>query len=165
MRELYLANVTIHIVAAVFWIGGMFFFAVIGAPALRRIEPPGLRADLFRRLGEAFRRAGWIAIGLLLATGTANLWFSGLLRAEVLGSAEFWFAPYGRSLGWKLVAVAAMLVVSALHDFVLGPGAARLQAGSSEALKARRRAALLARGNTVLGLIVVIIAVRLARGG
>lgn len=165
MRELYLANVTIHVLAALFWIGGMFFFALVGAPALRRIESPGLRADLFRQLGERFRGAGWIAIGVLLATGTANLWFSGLLRFDVLADPGFWLSPYGRALGWKLVGVTAMLVVSALHDFALGPRAARLEAGTPGALRARRRAALLARGNAVLGLVVVIIAVRLARGG
>jgi len=165
MRELYLLSVTTHVLAAVFWIGGMFFFALVGAPALRRLESPGLRAELFRRLGESFRSAGWIAIGALLLTGTTNLWFRGLLRADVLGDADFWLSPYGRSLFWKLVGVAAMLVVSALHDFVFGPRAARHAPGSPDALRARRRAALLARVNTALGVIVVIVAVRLARGG
>lgn len=165
MREVYLANVTIHVLAALFWIGGMLFFALVGAPALRRIESPGLRAELFRQLGERFRGAGWIAIGVLLATGTVNLWLGGLLRFDVLADPAFWQAPYGRTLGWKLVGVTAMLVVSALHDFVLGPRAARREAGTPEALRARRRAALLARGNAVLGLLVVIVAVRLARGG
>lgn len=165
MRELYLANVTIHVLAAVFWIGGMLFFALVGAPVLRGLESPGLRADLFGRLGERFRAAGWIAIGVLLATGTANLWFGGLLRIGVLADPGFWPTPYGRSLGWKLGAVAAMLVVSATHDFGLGPAASRYAPGSPEALRARRRAALLARGNAMLGVIVVFLAVRLARGG
>lgn len=165
MREVYLANVTIHVLAALFWIGGMLFFALVGAPALRRIESPGLRADLFRQFGERFRGLGWIAIAVLLATGTANLWFGGLLRFDVLADPAFWQTPYGRTLSWKLIGVTAMLVVSALHDFVVGPRAARLEAGTPGALRARRRAALLARGNALLGLIVVIIAVRLARGG
>jgi putative copper export protein len=165
MRELYLLGVSIHVLAAVFWIGGMLFFAIVGAPALRRIESPGLRADLFRRLGEGFRGTGWIAIGLLLTTGTANLWFGGVLRTDVIGNPAFWLTPYGRALAWKLGAITAMLVVSGLHDFVLGPAASRCAPGSPGALRVRRRAALLARGNTVLGVIIVMVAVRLARGG
>jgi hypothetical protein len=57
-----------------------------------------------------------------------------------------------------------MLAASAAHDFVLGPAASRLDPGSLEAEKARRGAMILARVNAVLGLLVVVLAVRLARG-
>lgn len=162
--RLYYANVTIHLLAAIFWLGGMFFFALVGAPGLRRIEPPSLRAELFRRLGERFRTAGWIAIVVLLVTGVLNLQFRGMLSARVLGKAGFWATPFGRTLGWKLVAVTGMLAASAAHDFVLGPAASRFEPGTIEAEKARRGAMLLARINAVLGLLVVVLAVRLARG-
>jgi hypothetical protein len=58
-----------------------------------------------------------------------------------------------------------MLIVQAVHDFNVGPAAARLTPGSPEALSARRRAALLARLSALFGIVVVIAAVRLARGG
>ena len=160
----YYLNVTVHLLAAMYWLGGMFFFALVGAPVLREIDPPDLRARLFQGLGERFRATGWAAIGVLLVTGTLNLEFRGLLNWEVLSDPAFWSTPYGRTLGWKLVAVAAMLGASALHDFVLGPAASRGEARSSEALRYRRRAALLARANALLGLLVVVLAVRLARG-
>jgi len=165
MSPAYQVNITVHLLAAMFWLGGMFFFALVGAPALRGLSEPRLRAELFRRLGERFRMAGWIAIGVLLVTGTLNLWFRGMLTWSVLGRAGFWTTPFGRSLGWKLTAVTAMLVVSLLHDFVTGPAASRLAPGSPEANAARRRAAWLARLNAALGIVVVIAAVRLARGG
>lgn len=163
--SLYYLNVTAHLLAALFWLGGMFFLAVVGAPVLRRVEPAELRAELFRRLGESYRLAGWIAISVLVVTGTLNLYFRGMLDPAVLGSRAFWATRYGHALGWKLVAVASMIVVSALHDFVLGPAASRARAGTPEALRFRRKAALLARANAILGLVVVIAAVRLARGG
>jgi copper resistance protein D len=163
--SLYFINVTLHVFAAILWLGGMFFFALIGAPVLRSVEPPELRALLFRRLGEQFRLVGWVAIAVLLITGTLNLHFRGMLSADVLGSAEYWGTRYGRALAWKLGAVAPMLVVQAVHDFSIGPTATRLTPGSPEALAARRRAALLARFSAVFGIIVVIAAVRLARGG
>lgn len=147
------------------WLGGTFFLAAVGAPVLRRVEPPALRADLFRRLGARFRAVGWVAIGVLLATGALNLKLRGLLDADTLFDAGFWGRPYGRTLGWKLALVAAMLALSVLHDFVLGPRASRLAPGSPEAQAARRRAAWLARINAALGVALVAVAVRLARGG
>jgi hypothetical protein len=65
----------------------------------------------------------------------------------------------------KLVIVASMVGLSALHDFVLGPRASRLAPGSDTALLARRRAAWLARINTLLGVALIVVSVRLARGG
>lgn len=165
MGGLYLANVTLHVFAALLWLGGMFFFALVGAPVLRSLEPPALRADLFRQLGERFRGIAWISIGVLVVTGTLNLYFRGLLHWEILGSGTFWSTRYGRALAWKLGGVTVMLVVSALHDFVLGPAASRMEPGSATAAAARRRAAWLARLNALAGIVVVLAAVRLARGG
>ena len=158
-------SVTIHVFAALFWLGGMFFFALIGAPVLRKVEPPALRARLFQELGTRFRDAGWIAIGILLVTGLTNLHFRGLLGMALSGSGDFWRSDYGTTLAWKLGAVGGMLVLQAVHDFRTGPAASRLEPGSSAALKARRAASLMARVSALLGVVVVITAVRLARGG
>ena len=160
---LYLTSVTLHVLAALFWLGGMFFLAVVGAPVLRHVEPAELRSRLFDDLGRRFRAAGWVAIAVLVATGLGNLHFRGFLAASVLGRAAFWHTAFGTALGVKLVAVAAMLVLQAVHDFVHGPRAARTVPGSPEALALRRRAALLARLNALVGLVVVVSAVRLPR--
>lgn len=158
----YFLVVTLHLLAALLWLGGMFFLAAVGAPVLRAVEPPSLRARLFQALGVRFRTWGWGAIVVLVATGLGNLHFRGVLSTEVLGSAEFWAGPFGRALAWKLAAVAAMILVSAVHDFWLGPAAGR---GSPGAERMRRAASWLARLNAALGLVVVLAAVRLARGG
>jgi uncharacterized membrane protein len=165
MYTLYYVNVTIHVLAAMLWLGGMFFLGVVGAPVLRAVEPPALRQRLFQQLGMRARALGWWAIGILLVTGTLNLQFRGWLHWDgVLGAAEFWRTGTGIALALKLVSVAVMVIVSAVHDFVLGPMAGRMQPGSPAAVAFRRRAALLARGNALLGVIIVIAAVRLARG-
>ena len=163
MSTLYYINVTVHVLAAMLWLGGMFFLGVVGAPVLRAVEPPALRQRLFQQLGMRARALGWWAIAVLLATGTLNLYFRGWLRWDVLGNAAFWRTGVGIALATKLIAVAAMVAVSGVHDFVLGPRAGRLPAGSVEALAFRRRAALLARGNALLGVVIVVAAVRLAR--
>lgn len=161
---LYLANVTVHVFAALVWLGGMFFFALIGAPVLRGIDPPELRALLFERLGERARNIGWIAIGVLLVTGVINLHLRSVLRTDLLFSGAFWQTRYGNALAWKLGSVALMILISTFHDFVHGPAASRLTPGSPEAIRARRRASWLGRMNAIVGIVIVIAAIRLARG-
>lgn len=166
MSAWYYLNVTIHVLAAIFWLGGMFFLGVVGAPAMRRIEPASLRQRLFQELGSRFRRAGWIAIFVLVGTGVINLYFRGWLRSTgELSSTAFWRTSLGHALAAKLVSVLLMISISAIHDFVLGPQAGRAVPGSPEAVASRRRAALLARVNAVIGVVLVVAAVRLARGG
>jgi len=163
---LYWAAVTVHMLAALFWLGGMFFLGLVGAPVLRGAEPPALRQQLFHQLGVRFRAAGWTAIVVLIVTGTIALHYRGWLHwPGVLGAPTFWRTGTGHALAAKLGAVAVMVVISALHDFVLGPAAGRAAAGSPDALRLRSRAALLARVNALVGVVVVLAAVRLARGG
>jgi putative copper resistance protein D len=149
-----------------FWLGGMFFLGVVGAPALRRLEPAELRQQVFHGLGVRFRALGWWAIAVLVATGVLDLRLRGWLAWDgVLGSSAFWATAAGHALAWKLGIVATMLVVSAVHDFVLGPRAGLAAPGSPEAIALRARAAWAARLNALLGVALVLAAVRLARGG
>lgn len=165
MRTLYLFNVTVHLLAAFLWLGGMFLLAAVGAPVLRKVEPASLRAQLFGALGQQFRTVGWACIAVLLATGLANLWFVRVFRGGRWADPAFWASPYGRTLAWKLAAVAIMVGVSAVHDFIHGPAATRMVPGTAEALRMRRRASWLARINALVGIVLVAAAVRLARGG
>ena len=165
MREIYLLNVTLHVLAAMLWLGGMFSLALVGAPVLRAVDPPALRAELFTRIGRRLRGVGWGAIAVLIATGAGNLAFAGAFREGRILHRALWMSPWGHALAWKLAAVAAMIVISAIHDFWLGPLAGRLTPGSPKALRVRVRAAWLARINALIGIVVVFAAARLARGG
>lgn len=160
----YQVSVTVHVLAAMVWLGGMLFLAAVGAPVLRRVEPASLRAELFERLGTQFRTVGWIAIAVLLVTGVANLYLRGLLNGEILSSPIFWSGVYGRALAVKLGTVITMVALSAVHDFALGPAASRVTPGSPEALRLRARSAWVARINALVGLVLIVAAVRLARG-
>ena len=166
MPGAYYANVVVHVLAAMLWLGGMFFFGIVGAPVLRSLEPPELRQQVFHRLGLRFRTVGWWAVATLLLTGLINMHYRGWLQWDgVLGAAPFWRTAAGHTLLLKLGAVTTMLVVSAIHDFSLSPLAGLAAAGSPRAILLRRRAAILARVNALVGVLVVIAAVRLARGG
>ncbi|GBD31784.1 hypothetical protein HRbin33_00744 [bacterium HR33] len=162
--SLYLFVVTLHLLAALFWLGGMFFLAVVAAPILREL-PPGQRSELFQKLGVRFRLWGWVAIAVLLLTGAANLHLRGVLNAPVMGSTAFWSSPFGKALLWKLGLVTLMMVLSALHDFVLGPAASRVPPETRRAARLRKASSWIARINAILGIALLIAAARLARGG
>ena len=143
----------------------MLFLALVVVPATRALAP-GERARLFDAVGRRFRAIGWGCATLLVATGLSSLAHRGVTR-EVAHSGELFGSPFGQVLGLKVALVAAMLVLSALHDFVVGPastGASLDPAGSSRAASLRRRASWLARVNALLALVVVALAVALVRG-
>ncbi len=162
---LYVLSVVVHVVAAMAWVGGMLFVSLVLVPGLRRLDDAGLQARLLSEVGRRFRTVGWVAIGMLVGTGVANAW--GRWGLDALLTGAFWESQPGRLLLVKLLVVAAMLVQSAAHDFVLGPRlTARRRAGAATADLAglRRRVSWLARLNLVLGLGVVVLAVLLVRG-
>src|SRR5678815_1418459 len=47
MPSLYFLNVTVHLLAAFVWLGGMLFLGLVGAPVLRGVAPAALRQQLF----------------------------------------------------------------------------------------------------------------------
>ena len=160
---MYSISVTTHLLSAMFWLGGMFFLAIVGAPALRGLDPD-LRRRLFKDIGERFRSASWVVIGILVLTGVLNLHFRGLLGPALRGGSDFWLGSAGRMLTWKLALVGAMLAIASLHDFWLGPRAGTLTPGSEEHERVRRTVVWLGRMNALVGVLLVYVATRLVRG-
>src|SRR6266540_21752 len=107
----------LHVVAAITWIGGMLFIALVLVPVTRRLEDTTLRARLVHAVGLRFRTVGWIALAVLT------------------------------------------LVLSAFHDFVLGPRAGAPGADPS----ARVRASWIARLNVLVVLVIVLLGLSLLR--
>ena len=132
--------------AAITWIGGMLFIALVLVPATRRLDDPALRARLVQDVGRRFRTVGWVALGALVVTGLLNLW----IHPVLLSSPRF---------HWKLGLVGLALILSAFHDFVLGPRAGAPGADPS----ARVRASWIARLNVVVVLVIVALGLSLFR--
>jgi hypothetical protein len=55
---LYYATVTAHLLAALLWLGGMFFLAIVGAPVLRSVEPAALGGTRVRRRAAPTQACG-----------------------------------------------------------------------------------------------------------
>ena len=135
----------LHLVAAITWIGGMLFVALVMVPVMRR-EDPALRARIFHVTGVRFRSVGWIALGLLVATGLGNVW----LHPYFLRLPRFHL---------KLGLVALALVLAVVHDFVLGPRAGKPGAHPS----VRVGASWVARVNVLVVLAIVFLGLGLLR--
>jgi uncharacterized membrane protein len=160
---LYELSVWLHILAACTWLGGMAFLVVVLVPLLRRRELADVALQLVESSGRRFRALGWGCLSTLVVTGMVNMSFRGVRWADVLDG-----APAAAALRVKLMLVLAVLAISALHDFWLGPRAARMwreKPGSASASRDRRRAALLGRVNGTLALALVLLAVMVVRGG
>ncbi len=136
--SLSLAVRFLHLAAALTWVGGMLFVALVLVPVTRRVEDPGLRRRLMHDAGVRFRTVGWVAMGVLVATGILNAW----LRPELSTLPRFWV---------KVALVVLAIGLSALHDFVLGPRAGRPDAPAWM----RPAASWIARANLLLVLAVV----------
>lgn len=156
--------VFVHILAALIWVGGMFFLALVLVPVLRgrsRAE----RAELLGVVGTRFRTVGWVAIITLLVTGVWNL-RNRRLDWDVILSTDLFDGRWGQILLGKLTLVAILIAISAVHDFVIGPASvtAARDADPTRAESLRRTASWLARVNALLVLVVIFLAVALVRG-
>jgi uncharacterized membrane protein len=162
MRWLYLVSVTLHVVAASAWLGASVFLAAVLVPALSGHET-GARAALLAATGRRLRALVWPLFALLVATGVAQLAWRGYRLRDVAG--PLWTGPGGTALALKLALFAVTLVVSGLHDFVLGPRALAAAADPGRREASRRLASLLGRVTLVLALAIFACAVAFVRGG
>lgn len=164
---MYHLSVFVHVLSAVVWIGGLLFLALAAIPVARKLPEP-LRAEVVADLGHHFRPVAWACILLLVASGIANLAYRGVTWESVV-TGRLWQSPFGQVLAWKLALVAAMVVLSAWHDFSLGPKSTELARRANpgdepQRAALRRRAAWVGRVNALLAVGVLAAAVMLVRG-
>jgi putative copper resistance protein D len=162
----YVLAVSLHLLAACVWIGGMAVLAVGVLPVLRQPPYRALAIPLVRAIGVRFRWIGWAALATLIGTGFVNLWYRGYgWRPFSTGAA--WQGWFGHVLAAKLVLVALILVVAVTHDVFVGPGATRLAGedpASAHARWFRRGAAWAGRLLLALSVGALVLGVMLVRG-
>jgi putative copper resistance protein D len=162
MHLLYLVSVWLHVIAATAWVGGMLFLVVVVVPVLRRPEIREHAPAVFHATGVRFRLVGWIALGTLVTTGTFNLLYRGFTFGQIV-SGEVFQGHWGTTLATKLTLVAIILVMSAVHDFWVGPTAVNAE-DPVRREKFRKGASVFGRVNFALALAVVALAITLVRG-
>ncbi len=157
----------IHVVAAIIWLGGMFFISLVLVPSLRKLEPPIKRTEILSATARRFSLVSWAAILALLITGVINSVNRGVTVHQI-SSGTFFSSPFGIILTIKVFLVLVMVLISAIHDFILGPKLIKLSKlerpspDSTRSLgKKRKVVSWLARINAFIGIIVVACAVML----
>lgn len=165
MHTLYLLSVFIHILTATIWIGGMLFLVLVVVPWLRG-DGRSIAGRFLMETGVRFRNVGWWCFVTLLITGTFNLWVRGVRFGDFVNP-EWLGTAFGKSVVLKLALFVCVLIVSGIHDFIVGPRATQALLAdptSAETQLRRKQASRLGRANAVLALLLLVVAVTLVRG-
>jgi putative copper export protein len=118
--------VAVHLIAAGIWFGGSTALVFVGVPAIRTLEGDE-RGRAMKALGLRWRPLGY---GALLVAGLTGI---ALASRDWEDTTAFKVA-----LGAKALVFAALLVVSYLHNFVLGPRVqAEVAAGGAQPTRPR----------------------------
>lgn len=157
---MYVVLVGLHMFAAISWVGGMLFLSLVLAPIVKSRKAAPEFMALFRLAARRFRIVAWVAMGLLLTTGPMLL----VHRGMALTHPEAW--PFIVSL--KLGLVVVLLVLTLLHDLLLGPRVSHVSAIPASSRTAWEQtvmhtARLVPRFSLIVALVVVLTAVILAR--
>ncbi|MEE8574283.1 MAG: DUF4149 domain-containing protein [Thermodesulfobacteriota bacterium] len=147
----------LHVVAAIFWVGGMLFLSLVVVPFLNVLKDPKEKSAVYRAIGPKFRTLSWIAIIILCVTGPVNLYLLGIPLSQIFDPA-FIATPFGKALIIKIALVCLIVISSLLHDFWVGPKA-------RNSPKYSTYAKVFGRGNLIVALIIVIFAVIIRAGG
>ena len=152
----------IHIVAVAVWIGPQFFMFLVTVPAVRVIEDPAVRLQVMRVIVTRFGWLAWAAMAVIVLSGVSNLF----QEAEEFG--HIWDTEYRyfQIFSTKMVLVGLMVILTALHTFVIGPKQLRLleemRSDSTEAAGLRRVSIIISSLTLLLSIATVYAAAVLA---
>jgi uncharacterized membrane protein len=142
------------VLAAVIWLGGLFFQSHVLFPQFRKGGGGPLAAALIRR----FRPVAWSALALLVLTGLYN--FTWLPPLQVLLQ-----SGAGALLALKVILLLIALPLAAHRDFKLGARLARALESGEDPAPLVRSVAWLDRVVLLLGVVAIYLGVALSRGG
>ncbi len=146
----------IHIVAVTVWLGPQFFLFVAAVPAVRVIEDAEVRLRVMRVIVNRFGWLVWAAMAVIVLSGVSNLFQEQSDTALDLSSSDL---RYFHVFTTKMALVGLIVLLTALHTFVIGPRQLRLQEemGSDSAEVARlRRLSIVISGVALLASVAVV---------
>lgn len=160
MSLILVAAISLHVLSAIAWIGGMLFLSLVLTPLVRSRQATSEAAALFRSSARRFRVVVWAAMAMLLMTGPLLL----AQRNIALMHPHTWPTIVAVKLGL----VAALFFSTFAHDLVLGPKLSQIMA-IPEAKRTEREQVLVAsarwvpRLSLLIGLATIVAAAILAR--
>jgi len=149
MKEIVL---TIHIIVASFWIGGMLFMVLVLSPYIRKL-PDSITA--YKEVGRRYSRIGTvIGLPLLFITGIINMKNMGFSIHELISPSN----NYTFTLQHKVLLFLITFLLALIHDFYLGEK-------SHESEKLRKITRIVGVLNLIIGIAIIYLATILRFGG
>ncbi|MCX7760963.1 MAG: CopD family protein [Hydrogenothermaceae bacterium] len=149
MREIIL---TLHILAAMIWVGGMLFMVIVLSPYVRKLPNS---VELFQKVGKRFSIVGtFIGLPILFITGIGNMHSLGVSFSDLYNRTS----QYASLLHDKIHLFILTFLIAILHDIYFGP-----RANKSETHRKITR--VLGVINLFIGLVIVYMAAKLRFGG
>lgn len=149
MKELIL---TVHILAATLWIGGMLFMVFVLSPYVRSLPNA---TEAFQKVGKRFSLVGtFIGLPVLFITGLLNMQNIGVSFFDLINRTS----TYASTLHDKLHLFILTLILALVHDLYLGPSS-----HLNEKFRVLTRVVGLV--NLIIGIFIVFLAAKLRFGG
>ncbi|MCC6502748.1 MAG: CopD family protein [Deltaproteobacteria bacterium] len=152
------AALLLHIISAIFWIGGMLFLVLVIAPFLKTIPDPKAKSQIFQIVGKQYRFWGWIAIITLLVTGPFLLYSLYGVGFSSLFDPAFYSTGFGKAVIGKIALVTLIVISALVHDFWIGPKA-------RNSPKHAKMARIFGRTNLIIALFIALFAIFIRAGG
>jgi len=136
-------NPWLHVLAATIWVGPQVFLFVAAIPAIRTVEDAQARARAMRIVTSRFGWLGWGAMAVLVITGIGNLF-----EVAPVDPGDIWDLNYGAIFIAKMALTGAVIALTALHSFVIGPRMITLQESAADEAQvaAMRRVSIIVSG-------------------
>ena len=154
----------IHITSAAIWVGGSLFIGVVFAPILKKMSMPvEERIQLMVQVGRRFNKLALPALFILIATGMYQAHLV-LQKSDIL-----YDTSYGHILIIKIILVAALLVLYAVHVRIIRKDVEdkiiAKEMSQEQLQKLRKKIIILGEVTVVLSIIILFLASVLNAGG
>lgn len=153
----------LHLMAAIFWVGGQLFLVTVVVPVTRQGLVPADRSRLVGQIGRRFALVSSAALLLLVVTGVLLALRHGISWSLLTGT------TWGNVLLVKAAVVGVVLLLTVIHGTCFGRRLEQLaaisKAGSlawEQRRRLQRQSARLSAVNLALNLLVIALAVWLA---
>lgn len=110
MDYFWVVTVSLHLLAAVMWIGGMLFLSVVFAPLVRNGNVNPMFPAVFRAAAQRFRPVVWTAMVVLVMTGLVLVHQRGVSLADL--------AHWPKVLQIKIGLVGVLFILTFAHSFL-----------------------------------------------
>lgn len=153
----------LHLLAAIFWVGGQLFLVLVVLPVLRQQVAEVERVRIAAQTGRRFAVLSSVALGVLVITGPLNAIDHGI-SWSILRDTE-----WGQVLVAKVGLVCIMLALTAIHGAYFGRRLEQLNAttvqdtaGQARRSALQRQSVRLSATNLLLNIAIVGLAAWLA---